>query len=497
MIKAGMAITFPEFDEEDLDNKIFILEEIKLLHTKALVYSQTGDHKKAVKLLYGIKEGLIKLPEDDYEKEKKLPEILLTLSQLLIKISDFREGLKTCELGYKIALEGNRGRTIPRLLYNKALCLFHLKRNSECQSLIYQAYFGFSIFMMRKQAKQVYENAKDLFGITIETYGTHRIIDEYEPQYTPIKRGEPISFEHIGMLLAKLRVNNRMSSEELCEGICSVPTLNRIENGVRQTNVYILEALFQRLGRDINLYMNTFLSAADFEEKQIRNGIITHLVLCQYDEAKELLAKLEKSKRYQSGINLQFIKNTKAILISSQEGYSENFLKALIEGIKITRPDFDELEIGQYHLTYYEILFINNIASYYCENDKVLHGLKIYERLIESINKNCVDELEKIRTYTMILYNYSKHLGLTGRYKEAIDIIAEGEKLELRHGRIRHLDGFAINKACSYLEMGYKEESIPYFAQSYYCHAMLGEKATQENIWNYAKEKVGIAFVKV
>ncbi|MCL2050238.1 MAG: helix-turn-helix domain-containing protein [Lachnospiraceae bacterium] len=494
LIDKGLSITFPEFDEDNFGGEMLLFEEIELLHTKSLLLSRLGDHRQAIKLLYFVQKGLSKLPEDDYEKEKKLSAVLLTLAQLLIEVSDFADALTVCEAGFTVAKESNKGREIAEFLYLKALCLFHLGQKKQCRDLLYQAYFGFSILQMGKQAEKVRENAKAIFGIKIETYGADAIVSQKDPIFQPTDRGVPMACKDMGTLLARLRMESGLSLKELSQGICNYTTLNRIENGKVQANVYYLEAFFQKLGRDINLYANTFLSAKEFEEKQIRNEIMSKLAVLQYKEAEELILILEKKNSYQSGINLQFIEKSRASIIYAKEGSSINLFNKIMEALYITKPDFNELKIRQYRLMFYEIQLVNLLAAYYCENGQLSHGVKIFEQLRESINNTYVDEMEKIRTYPMVLYNYSKFLGIMKRYDEALEIIAEGENLDKKHKRINTLNGFAINKACDYLELGRKEESIPYFAQAYYCYGMMGEKAAQKLIQDYAKERLGLKF---
>ena len=43
LIKEGMTITYPEFDEKKFKGEVLILEEIELLHTLALTYGSAGD----------------------------------------------------------------------------------------------------------------------------------------------------------------------------------------------------------------------------------------------------------------------------------------------------------------------------------------------------------------------------------------------------------------------------------------------------------------------
>jgi hypothetical protein len=269
---------------------------------------------------------------------------------------------------------------------------------------------------------------------------------------------------------------------------------NNNSRAIIQPGVFLLEAILQRLGRSSDLYFDTFLSAQDFNEKQMRNEVTSLLVLLKYDEAAELLEVLEGKKSFQSGINLQFILNAKASIVSAREGYGQAYIELINKAISITIPDFDEMKITGYRLTYIEITLINKLANYAGENGDVPRALNIYKRLRDNMNYNYLDEHEKVRTYSMILYNYSKYLGLEGRYAEALTLIAEGELLALKHKRLSDMPGFMINKACDLLEIGNKEDSIPFFALSYYGSEIINDLKSQRIDADYVKEKLKIVF---
>ena len=54
----------------------------------------------------------------------------------------------------------------------------------------------------------------------------------------------------------------KYSQENLCDGICSVPTLSKIECGLQNPSKKVMEALLQRLGLPIGIYN---ISATDKE----------------------------------------------------------------------------------------------------------------------------------------------------------------------------------------------------------------------------------------
>ena len=86
------------------------------------------------------------------------------------------------------------------------------------------------------------------------------------------------------------------------------------------------------------------------------------------------------------------------------------------------------------------------------------------------------------------------YAGKGERHQEAIGITHEGETLCIKHGRIRLLPGFAINRACDYLELGKQSESRPHFAQAYYGFSLVGSSTNMSIVGDYAKASLGIEF---
>lgn len=61
-----------------------------------------------------------------------------------------------------------------------------------------------------------------------------------------------------GYIIKSRREEMGYTQEELADGICSVPTLSRIENGERMPSKENFEALLQRLGYS-NAELNSFV----------------------------------------------------------------------------------------------------------------------------------------------------------------------------------------------------------------------------------------------
>lgn len=489
----AMALTYEAFDEHSFEGHMLIFEETTLLHTLAKAYNRIGKRDDAIRLLYRIQKGIMRLPEDDHEKEKKLAKVLLTLSDFLIQSEMYAEALEICTLGNTASVKRNKGKYTPQFLHNVAKCKLKLGDAEQCLSLLQQSYFGYILLQKKDKAEMVLADAKQHFNVQFNTYQTENLV--FEDINPAMARGETITCDTIGDLIAILRQNAGMTQRELCEGVCSQANLAKFEINDVEIGAYYAEAFMQRFGRDVNQYFYTFMSLKEFNEKQMRDEITSRLVARDYNGAEELLEDLKTKKTYQKGVNLQFVKKSEASIFASKNSHAHpEYFNMLHDAIKITKPKFDENEVDRYRLTYYEIILVHGMAMHHCESGRLTQGIRLYERLIDSMDKFYVDELEKVRMYPLLLYAYSKYLGLVKRHDEALEIVDKGETMEVKHGRLTLLHSFAVNRGYNLCETGKKKESVPYIALAYYGSALLGQSDNQQRTVAYAKEHLDVEF---
>jgi len=501
LIREAMEITYADFDENNFDPTLMYLEEPALLHSLALVYAADGALAEAITLLKKVLYGLSNTPIDTESKEKKLTPIQLSLSLLLMEDGDYRQAADVCIDGYHTSCRCDHGKHVPDFMLNLAICLLKLQHLEHCRSLLQCAYFGYALLYKKEQASHVLKVAKVMFDIQFETYGVENLkllhISQKSKTY-----GKPIACNSIGDFIYNLRKDVKMSQEQLCRGICVISNLSKIESDTTSANIYHLEAMMQRLGRHIDLYLTCFPSLEDFNEREMRDKINTLLILCKYDEAEELLGLLEANVRdgNESTLKSQFILSARATIIFGKEGQNEKYLEMLQRALAATLPKFNEKTLSQCRLSYGEIVIVNQLAGYYAgqEDDNARkRGLRMYKNLAKSMDTYIVDEDEKVRMYETVLYNYSKYVSLSKQYKTALKISEEGETLARKHSRLRSLPGFAINRACGMLKLGQKKESLPYFALAFYGSVIFAEYGGVNNakiVFDYAREHLSVEF---
>jgi len=501
LIEEGLDITFPEYRECAVSDAILIFEEAELLHTKARVLYKDGKLEESIILLENIRAGLSMLPVDDCERERQLGPVLLTLSTYQLKAKDYASAYEAAKEGARISYWRKQGKYMPNFLYNRARSYHGLGMQDRYHSLIKAAYFGYSMVREGTKAEVVLTSATEL-GIHFPTYDAEKLANLPRPQ-EPYSRGEIVACANIGEFILKLRKKANLTLDQLCQGIYSTGNLSKIEKNQITGGVYGMEGIMQRLGRNIDYYLNTFLSGKDFDEKQMRDKIIALVASHEYEAAEELLKELEGKRAFQKGICLQFIKKMQAIIFNAKNGPTPECLEMLREALQITWPGFDERSqeyiqnISMRPLAYYEISILNQIASHYRDINDYTHAAKMCEMLKHNMDNYYVDELEKSRMYGALLYNYSKALILMKQYDEALKIIDQGVEFEQRGQRLLILPDLTMNRAICLLELGKKEESTPHLALAYYGASMFADFGGRQNmaiIKEYAKERLGVDF---
>jgi len=500
MIDEGMSITFGNYDENCIDGAALILEELELLHTKARLYARDGDIKGAIKILSGMKTNLARLPVTDRDKKGQIAPVLLSLARCLLQAGDYEEVLETCTLGAECSAKFRRGRYNPDFEYYTAIALNNLGRTAECLPHLQNSYYGFMLNGEAEKAQYVLRSARESFGIQIDHYDADETNICQQPK-TPYNRGELVVCDSLGTLISALRYKAGLSLEGLCHGICNKSTLYRIENGDFPGCIFMLEALMQRLGREVHLHTDFFLSTDDFESLQLRDRIDELLIARRGEEAEVSLAELESKRSFvKYNTNRQFIEMAKALIYASKcKSPPPDLPKKLLDALAMTCKDFTVRFIDRYQLTYTEAFIINAYAGYYKDIGDDKQATDIYERLHRNLKEHYVDELAKARLFAAVALNYSSCLCRMGRWEESLEVSGVVMGIEQSHLRLTMLPGLSYTKGYCLLELGYRKESIQFFAMAYYVARMFAPydnaKAAGASItYSFVETMLGLTF---
>ena len=107
--------------------------------------------------------------------------------------------------------------------------------------------------------------------------------------------------EIIGSVVRKCRIGKGITQERLCEGVCSISTLSRIENGDQYPSRKIFTLLVEKMGEEGILY-DDYMGDYDYEVFNLSRMTINYLERNEKSKAEICIDKL----RYITGDGQDF-----------------------------------------------------------------------------------------------------------------------------------------------------------------------------------------------
>ncbi|MBQ1372294.1 MAG: helix-turn-helix domain-containing protein [Oscillospiraceae bacterium] len=252
----------------------------------------------------------------------------------------------------------------------------------------------------------------------------------------------------LGPLIRQKREELGMTQEDLADGICSVPTLSRIENGERLPNKSHSEMLLQRLGYSDTLQVN-YVPEKTLELHELKYQIRQAIIKNHREEGAALLNRFEAESDPEDCISKQFILVFKTILDDSLDHAAR--LERFLEAIRMTCPKFDSKELPPF-LAYEEIIVINNIALCMGETGKLEEAIALLFALDRHYDCKMLNQEEILRTQLMVLYNLARFLSIAGQLDACIKICSKGIQISQETRRCSHLDRLLFYRAQALLE---------------------------------------------
>ncbi|HWS29063.1 MAG TPA: helix-turn-helix domain-containing protein [Clostridia bacterium] len=262
----------------------------------------------------------------------------------------------------------------------------------------------------------------------------------------------------VGETIRKLRTQLAITQEDLCDGICAVPTLSRIENGHRLPSKAVFDALMQRMGRSSDVY-DVLMSDHDFaihEKKyEMRESALVRdfeKASVQLDEFNALIADDDEKLHRQFSLYM-------SVIIGAECGMPDiEVLEKLQKAISLTLPKYNKSKLNELYLDFDEITIINYIAIVYSKLGRFDEAIKLFTELEEYLTCRHIDAQEKMHTYPMVLHNLSKCLGQTERYLDCIRICDKGIQLCKQIDSTRLMAKFYYNRSWAIQKRGKPEQ---------------------------------------
>lgn len=306
----------------------------------------------------------------------------------------------------------------------------------------------------------------------------------------------------LGTYIKKRREELRISQEELCEGLCAVSSLSRIENNQQDPSRLLTRNLLERLGLPQDKF-TAFWGQRDITVGALMREITNDMIrrrrmpkesrIQMQEQIQEKLTELEMMTDPSDRSIRQFLLAKRACLGGPKGPYAiEETLAMQLEAIRLTCPKFDpeDFQHGRYSMD--ECNLINQIANSYLDMGQRKRAIDIYRQLLWYVEKNCKELVDYSDHFCLIAQNYAITLGLEKRYLEAIEISERGRKICIYSGQYQFLPSFLAIQAESYYFIGEEERSKKLYFQTYYIYDAFEDKSNWEHMRQEMKEHLGI-----
>ena len=254
-----------------------------------------------------------------------------------------------------------------------------------------------------------------------------------------VPQANEIMLEHVGQYLSTERKKVNYTQEKISDGICSVESYSRIENGRKPTrNNY--KALTEKIGTE-NRYYIELVNTGNIDALLLRREISR--ILFSEKSMDKVQERLEKLKEIlgedECAQNRQYLK---FIEICIEKEYSHMSEKICCEEYrKALAYSMNENLIGEkkHIYTKVEINLINHISVCLAKSGKKEQAMRLIRAFLEDTNQMKEDKYHETKLAKL---NYGRWLSDSGEYSKADSIFMDGAKQIMERDKAELLDQY-------------------------------------------------------
>lgn len=225
---------------------------------------------------------------------------------------------------------------------------------------------------------------------------------------------------NVGQIIKLTREALGLSQEELSDGVCSVQTLSRIENGKVKVKKKTYQQLMEKMGRD-GTKNYSVLSTENYELLDIMVEVDNLIFRHEYEEAEKKNNILKEKLDLDNFLNYQYIERNE-INIADRLGRISSLetLERLEDLISETIPNYHQLLDKTFPFMYKEVLLLMNIGTTYGDLKEREKAIQIFYMLIRSLNTGYMRSSDSTRITIMLIANIARIYGGMGERDKAI-----------------------------------------------------------------------------
>ena len=241
--------------------------------------------------------------------------------------------------------------------------------------------------------------------------------------------------------IIKYQINKKgISPEKLTEGLCTPTSLKRLINGDTRQSFFLVERILQRLGISVNK-VTLLHNESDDTLLIMREMICKLLVEKAYAKAEYILSEYETVADLSCPLHLQYILETRGVILSEGYGKHEEALELYHKAFKAVLDRFEVDKLSDFLLGEEEMILLMLMLK---EEMKVKNtNISVYARqLLDYVEKQYEDEEVRTNIYTKLAWLMGESAMKNNNYEDALELTLGGIEALTDNGLLLHLPQF-------------------------------------------------------
>lgn len=410
---SALIITKPNIDFSDLSNELFSDIELELLIeiSNELLYLSQSDLSY---IICSQLESYINNAELSFiERDRLLSRNAIARTKYLLYTHDYNKALETINEYRHLMVVNSENASLLELNFWTVMSYYYCGNIEKAHQMFNDTFYSAHTiescyaticlkFVSENTSIIIDDYIKSLPSIDCKTFKYEKITDSLSLSDGTYDLFSPDVLT-LGRLIYVLRKEQNISQAVLCQGLCSKSKLSKIENDQLQPDIFLSEALLQRLGVSERVF--SFWGNSNYKILYELKSKILNSKLTSLKEQFALLKQFKELLSENNNILLQFYYALSYDFLDE----SERRIATLQNALNLTLPDFDILNINNYRLSLIELGIIGNIAYEYREISPSKSNL-YFSKLLEYRNLSSVNIMFQSLVYPIFIYKYAHSL---------------------------------------------------------------------------------------
>lgn len=264
---------------------------------------------------------------------------------------------------------------------------------------------------------------------------------------------------NFGTMVRELRERAGLGANEIARGIVSAAELSKLENGEKEADYIVWEALFERMGKSVDKLEAT-VSGSYYTVLLIQEEIEESLAERDYEAVRIYLDAYAEYRDAERGVHRQYRLMAEAVCRFLERGDLAGAQKLLEQAIVITFPDWKGQTWGTNRLCMQEIRLLCLIS--YVKMQSGGSGLRdcaaLAQQIRTYIQKYLPDGEERAKIYPQTLFLLGTAQLSLGKTEEAYQSAEQGIRCLSENGVLTMMDKLLELKEKCQRKTGREEE---------------------------------------